>query len=150
MDLRNDTLEWYCHVIRVTYKHNNNSKVEVEFPCGANASEFESAVYNTIRAPIGMSFSCHDLNFIQNTSSLSLGGMQLEPFCDSGAVISSFSGAYHCVGFFTIPILTGIFVTVVLMLGLYMGIMMMMAIQVQDRYDDPKGKTISVTTAHAD
>ena len=150
MDMRNDTQEWHCTKITVTYTTDNTTTIE-HFECGSQAPAFESPVYNMIRAPNGMSFACHDLLFTKNTTRLSFGGLQMQTFCDHRvAWVTAFSGAYHCVGFFTIPILTGIFVTVVLMLGLYMGIMMMMAIQVQDRYDDPKGKTISVASAHAD
>jgi V-type H+-transporting ATPase S1 subunit len=155
MDVRNDTQEFYCYNIKFDYTEiANGTGVEtqnsVNFACGANSSAFESPVYNMVRAPNGMSFACHDLQFVNNGSVLTLGGFQMQPKCTQPSCdLSSFGGAYHCVGFFTIPILTGIFVTVVLMMGLYMGIMMMMAIQVQDRYDDPKGKTISVAT-HGD
>ena len=57
-----------------------------------------------------------------------------------------FADADNCVGFFTLEILTGIFVTIILAMGLLVGIMMMMAIQTQERFDDPKGQMISVPT----
>merc|ERR1719331_2755476 len=97
-----------------------------------------------------MSFACHKLTFTGNQtanhgSNLILGGFQVQIVCNGKE--RTFLPASHCVGFFTIEIWTGIIVTIILMLGLYVGVMMMMAIQVQDRLDDPKGKTISVATA---
>jgi len=168
IEFKNNTEEWHCDRINLKYdlmmnRTNESTTVhrDTHFDCGTNSSSFASPIYDSIRAPNGMSFACHDLTFqnknittgpdgkheIKILSTLSLGGAQVQPFCGQNTnAITQFDGAYHCVGFFTIPILTGIFVTVVLMLGLYMGIMMMMAIQVQDRYDDPKGKSISVAT----
>lgn len=49
-----------------------------------------------------------------------------------------------CTGFFTIPILSGLFAGLILILVLFYGISMISSITTMDRFDDPKGKTISV------
>lgn len=58
-----------------------------------------------------------------------------------------FSDAYDCVGFTSIPIWTGIFVTAILALIMIWAITMIMDIRTMDRFDDPKGKTITISSA---
>ena len=57
---------------------------------------------------------------------------------------TKFEASYNCEGFFTLEILTGLFVGLLLIAILFLATAMMMNIQTQDRFDDPKGKTISV------
>jgi V-type H+-transporting ATPase S1 subunit len=56
-----------------------------------------------------------------------------------------FSDAYDCISFFTMPIWSGILVTIMLLLILSCGLGMIVDIKVMDRFDDPKGKTISIS-----
>lgn len=58
-----------------------------------------------------------------------------------------FDDAYDCVGFTTIPIWTGIFVTAILALIMIWGLSMIIDIRTMDRFDDPKGKTITISSA---
>lgn len=46
--------------------------------------------------------------------------------------------------FFTAPILAGLFVVFILLFIVTWGIIMIMDIKTMDRFDDPKGKTISI------
>jgi len=55
-----------------------------------------------------------------------------------------FGMANDCVGFFTIPIWMGLFTTLIMISILSYGILMLSSINTMDRFDDPKGKTISV------
>lgn len=55
-----------------------------------------------------------------------------------------FSDAYDCVGFTSIPIWSGLFITAILLMILTFGITMMMDIRTMDKFDDPKGKTITI------
>jgi len=156
IEFKNKTANWYCSSLHFSGVHGGVSFTET-YPCGVTESVIESPVNDRIDAPMGMSFACHKLTFTIPTTkneskdkqhtTLILNDIQIQTACDGSGVMRSFNSAYHCVGFFTIEIWTGIFVTLVLMFGLYVGIMMMMAIQVQDRLDDPKGKTISMTPA---
>ncbi|CAK9807769.1 V-type proton ATPase subunit S1 [Anthophora quadrimaculata] len=57
----------------------------------------------------------------------------------------TFNDAYDCVGFTTIPIWTGIFVTAILALIMIWGLAMIIDIRTMDRFDDPKGKTITIS-----
>ena len=59
----------------------------------------------------------------------------------------SFGDAYDCVGFTSIPIWSGLFVTAILLFIITFGLTMMMDIKTMDRFDDPKGKTITVTAS---
>jgi len=60
---------------------------------------------------------------------------------------SKFGRSYDCVGFFSIGIWSGIFVTIILLSILSWGITMVMSVKTMDRFDDPKSKPISVGTA---
>jgi V-type H+-transporting ATPase S1 subunit len=55
-------------------------------------------------------------------------------------------GYYNdCVGFFSIPIWMGVISSIILIAILLFGVVMLMSIKTMDRFDDPKGKTITVT-----
>ena len=57
-------------------------------------------------------------------------------------------GYYNdCVGFFTVPIWMGVITMMVMLAIVLFGIAMLLSINTMDRYDDPKGKTITVTAA---
>ncbi|XP_064632440.1 V-type proton ATPase subunit S1-like [Lineus longissimus] len=69
-------------------------------------------------------------------------GFQIQPIALKK---NKFGYANDCIGFFTIPIWSGL-VTMLLLIGiLSFGMYMMVMINTQDRFDDPKGKTITVT-----
>ncbi|KOB75241.1 putative vacuolar ATP synthase subunit S1 [Operophtera brumata] len=55
-----------------------------------------------------------------------------------------FGDSFHCVGFFSAPIWSGLFVVFILLSITFYGILMMMDIRTMDRFDDPKGKTITI------
>lgn len=57
----------------------------------------------------------------------------------------AFGESLNCIGFTTIPIWTGIFVTFILALILIWGLTMIVDIRTMDRFDDPKGKTITIS-----
>jgi V-type H+-transporting ATPase S1 subunit len=55
-------------------------------------------------------------------------------------------GHYNdCVGFFTVPIWMGVLSSFVLIAILLFGVIMLMDVKTMDRFDDPKGKTITIT-----
>lgn len=58
-----------------------------------------------------------------------------------------FGDSFNCVGFFSVPIWAGLFVTFILLSITFYGIMMMMDIRTMDRFDDPKGKTITINAS---
>ncbi|XP_068626003.1 V-type proton ATPase subunit S1 [Battus philenor] len=58
-----------------------------------------------------------------------------------------FGDSFNCVGFFSVPIWSGLMVVFVLLAITFYGIMMMLDIRTMDRFDDPKGKTITINAA---
>lgn len=60
---------------------------------------------------------------------------------------SKFGPSYDCIGFFSIGILSGWFVTIILLGILTWGITMVMSVNTMDRFDDPKSKPIAVGTS---
>jgi len=104
-----------------------------------------------LAAPLHMSFHCGRFgplaphatlkNRPNATASIELMGFQLQTFMKDG---SKFGRSYDCVGFFSIGILAGWFMTILLLGILSWGIKMVMSVHTMDRFDDPKGKTITV------
>lgn len=107
---------------------------------------------NLIGAPLGFSYHCTPAIVFSvangsETSSVIIKGLQLEPLFGSGEKIAHFSGAQDCVGFTSAGIWAGLFVTIMLLAILTIGISWIMDIRTMDRFDDPKGKTITINTA---
>lgn len=99
--------------------------------------------------PFKFSYHCsHNILFQKNLTLLSIADLQvqIDPQVSGNGKVS-FSDAYDCVGFTTIPIWTGIFVTAILALIIIWGLTMIIDIRTMDRFDDPKGKTITVTAS---
>lgn len=98
-----------------------------------------------ISAPIGFSYHCFNVSFQSENEILILPGLQIEPFEEEDQ--HNFNDAYDCIGFTSIPIWTGIFVTVILLLILTFGITFIMDIKTMDKFDDAKGKTITINAS---
>lgn len=81
-----------------------------------------------------------------NTFFITWEGLQLQPKFDSvkGQLMKTFSEANDCVGFVSPVILSGLFVTFMLLFILFIGIGCIMDIKPVARFDNPKGKTITV------
>ncbi|CAL1673854.1 unnamed protein product [Lasius platythorax] len=94
--------------------------------------------------PYNFSYHCslHTI-FVNGSVSLNITDMQVQVDHKDGI----FSDAYDCVGFTSIPIWTGIFVTAILALIMIWALTMIMDIRTMDRFDDPKGKTITISSA---
>jgi len=69
-------------------------------------------------------------------------GLQIQPTIRDHN--RKFGTSYDCVGFFSIGILSGIFINIFLMAILAWGLVMIMSVKTMDRFDDPKGKPISI------
>lgn len=94
--------------------------------------------------PYNFSYHCSlQTIFVNNTVNLNIPDIQVQ--VDAKNVV--FNDAYDCVGFTSIPIWTGIFVTAILALIMIWALTMIMDIRTMDRFDDPKGKTITISTA---
>ncbi|XP_018331543.1 V-type proton ATPase subunit S1 [Agrilus planipennis] len=111
----------------------------------SSGSESDLAVKD-VYAPTGFSYACNNSVFYEYTNqnyNLSLPGFQIQPFFGSNNS-GSFGDPYNCVGFTSIPIWSGLFVTFILVLIMTFGLIFIFDIKTMDRFDDPKGKTITV------
>lgn len=105
-----------------------------------------------IAALDGFSWHCSPSLILQKTdgtiSPLQFTGLQLEPFFvpPQGNGSRSFSDAWDCVGFTSAGIWGGLFVVLLMLSILAVGMSWIMDIRTMDRFDDPKGKTIIVST----
>ncbi|XP_060570834.1 V-type proton ATPase subunit S1-like [Ruditapes philippinarum] len=110
-----------------------------------------------IQATKGFCFHCTKLRAVRDytrkdfngTSAVEviLNGFQIEAFNPYNSSSSEYftSDVWDCVEFFTIPIWMGIITTLLLLTILFYGITMIANITTMDRFDDPKGKTITIT-----
>ncbi|KAK3751673.1 hypothetical protein RRG08_065579 [Elysia crispata] len=84
-----------------------------------------------------------DLKDFQGTYVI-LNGLQMQPF---NVQNEAFFNAQDCVGFFSRGIWMGIFSSLILLVILIFGVMMVLNLSTPDRFDDPKGKTITIAQA---
>eukprot|EP00794_Sanderia_malayensis_P006777 gene6777-7540_t len=122
--------DWACSSLVLTYG-STSGDMTIQF---INAT-------NVLYAPKAMSYSCSKLVLTAQNETLTFERFQVQPFDIKNR---RFSTAYDCATFFTIPILTGLFVVIVLLTVLLGGIIAMMSISTMDRFDDPKGPCIQV------
>lgn len=95
----------------------------------------------------GKSFGCGDLHLSNGKKDLRITGFQLQALFVPGPeeTLDKFSDFHNdCVGFFSPAIWGALFVVILFVFILSIGLTMMMDIKTMDRFDDPKGKTITV------
>uniref|UniRef100_A0A1A9ZK68 V-type proton ATPase subunit S1/VOA1 transmembrane domain-containing protein n=1 Tax=Glossina pallidipes TaxID=7398 RepID=A0A1A9ZK68_GLOPL len=95
-----------------------------------------------------ISYTCHILylfNKENSTDFVKLERFQFELFKTPMKKLR-FSSAWHCVGYFTAPIIAGIISASVLLGILACGVAWIMNVGVVDRFDDPFGKPIIIIT----
>ncbi|XP_076301402.1 uncharacterized protein LOC143219272 [Lasioglossum baleicum] len=130
---------YYLKTVNYKYTMKNNG-----------SSTNHSLTPNTdIVFPSKFSYHCsHNLVFKENDSYfLTIKDFQVQLFNNEDSSREArFGSTYDCVGFMTIPIWTGIFVATILSFIMIWGITMLMDIRIMDRFDDPKGKMIMVST----
>lgn len=115
-----------------------------------DGSEFSGQ--SIIAALSGFSYHCSPaLTFKVNhtdTVAVKILGLQVEPkFKTSLGPLTRYSPAQDCVGFTSAGIWAGLFVVIMLLVILSIGIAWIMDIRTMDRFDDPKGKTITIGNA---
>lgn len=119
-------------------------------------STFDNVFINNtdISAPQNFSFSCNSsihLKFQPNTNDLDyvyFAGLQLQVnFTNSGANLEKFADAYDCVGFTSPAIWSALFISFLLLTIISIAITYIMDIRTMDRFDDPKGKTITINAS---
>ncbi|KAJ8705646.1 hypothetical protein PYW08_012692 [Mythimna loreyi] len=103
-----------------------------------------------VYAVLGFSYRC--AQYITYTSvnetttySVSFVDMKVQPFFERNTS-QIFGESFNCVPFFSSSIWAGLFVVFILLSITFYGIMMMLDIRTMDRFDDPKGKTITINT----
>ncbi|CAD7077033.1 unnamed protein product [Hermetia illucens] len=103
----------------------------------------------TVGAADGFSYYCGPPTkyTLQAGQALTWTKWQIQPNFSTNPQINKFNDPYNCVGFTSIPIWSGLLVTVILLAIMSIGVTWLMDIRTMDRFDDPKGKTITVNTA---
>ena len=98
--------------------------------------------------PLNFSYHCsQNVTFVNKMVTFEIRDLQVQVDVRTENGAKKFDDAYDCVGFTTIPIWAGIFVTAILALIMIWGLTMIMDIRTMDRFDDPKGKTITISAS---
>ncbi|VEN50451.1 unnamed protein product [Callosobruchus maculatus] len=141
------TLTFKGGKVEVSFNFNNSNgyyelvePVELQIDSTVHKITSSSEMY----APNSFSYHCGDQVFSNGNFSLFFTDFQVELFFGSLPNKTMFSDAYDCVGFTSVPIWSGLFVTSILLFIMTFGITMMMDIRTMDRFDDAKGKTITI------
>lgn len=117
---------------------------------GQNSSNQNLTTNTDIVFPFRFSYHCsREIIFRKNFTTLNITDLQVQVYPVSHEKLDEkkvFSDAYDCVGFTTVPIWTGIFVTAILALIMIWALTMIIDIRTMDRFDDPKGKTITISS----
>uniref|UniRef100_A0A1B0AZJ2 Uncharacterized protein n=1 Tax=Glossina palpalis gambiensis TaxID=67801 RepID=A0A1B0AZJ2_9MUSC len=110
-----------------------------------------------VNAPTTFSYFCGDLTLYRiraehepdaDPYTLHWHSLQFQaPFNSKTKPDFIFGDAWHCVGFFSGGILMGLLIVVLLLTILFAGVCWMLDINTMDRFDDPKGKTITINTS---
>lgn len=117
-------------------------------------------VTDEIYAPVGFSYYCGNTTFSPKVKDLkepkaSAGvsyrlkwdSLQFQAFVPNGSRKDKFLDAWYCDGFFTPGILMSLLMIIFLMGVTFTGIAWLMDIKTMDRFDDPKGKSITINTS---
>lgn len=128
----------YFTLKTVQYTYYTNSKL----------SNQQNLITNTdIVFPFNFSYHCsQNIIFKNDTIRLRITDLQVQLIPENKNNTRTFNDAYDCVGFTSIPIWTGIFVTAILALIMIWALTMIIDIRTMDRFDDPKGKTITISS----
>lgn len=94
----------------------------------------------------GFTYRCGgNLTFYNADQFVKIHNLQFTPDFESETVTSlDPNKIVYCEGFWTPGILTGLFVVFILLIILMIGLSWIMDIKTYDRFDDPKGKTITI------
>lgn len=129
-------------VLSAGYWYFNNIEYETNSSTGTLTSD--SAIY----FPFNFSYHCSPNSiFYNNATYVNLTGIQVQIDPTATNTTVNFSDGFDCVGFMSVPIWSGIFVTAILGLLLIWALTMILDIRTMDRFDDPKGKTITIAGA---
>lgn len=102
-----------------------------------------------VGANYGLSYACNQLKIFHYTNPevITLNGFQIQANFHNNPHFNQYGTANNCVGFFSAAIWGGLFVVILLISILLTGLMFIMDINTMDRFDDPKGKTITINAA---
>lgn len=102
--------------------------------------------HSAVSAYEGDSYGCVDLRLSNARTNIIFHDIQMLPrFDPTLPEAKAFPDKWNdCTGFFSAAIWAGLFVVIILLSILTCGITMMLDIRTMDRFDDPKGKTITI------
>ncbi|XP_063834497.1 uncharacterized protein LOC135083712 isoform X2 [Ostrinia nubilalis] len=96
-------------------------------------------------AVLGHSYECSlPLEYSSEEATLLFPDVLMQPFMDN---TEKFSDAFNCIGFTTVPIWSGLFVSSMLIAGLVVSISMILDIKTMDRFENNRSKQLTITVS---
>ena len=92
--------------------------------------------------------SCHCFLPLVTTQVQAFGNVYNLVDKKTNATLLSFSSVYDCEGYFDISSWMGTFVVVIITVMIYLATLALFSTQTVDRFDDPRGRTITVENLH--
>ena len=138
----------------VDYWELDDEKSEVTLINGSD-TKFPGFRNSEVTAGSRFSFSCADLTLRSQLKSekslkvleLKFTRFQVQPFNMTKESGKFFEDSFDCTTWFTIPIWIGFLVTLLFTAILTFGVYALLEIKTPDRFENPKGKTITVNTS---
>ncbi|XP_013193833.2 V-type proton ATPase subunit S1 [Amyelois transitella] len=125
---------WYFESIGLTKDGNTQTLVP-------NTNQLYAPNNYSYQCGLGVNFTAHN----DTSHSVSFVDLRVEPFFEArNQSDMDFSQGFDCIGYFDTTILACLMIVFLLLAILFYGVMMMMDIRTMDRFDDPKGKTITI------
>lgn len=119
--------------------------VDVEYNDGEKKTFNLQVVGNEPSAPMNYSYHCPNRLLFKarnHSVTLSMKGIQVQPYFTKN---DTFGIAYDCVGFFTVPIWSGIFVTFILLFLLTIALTAIAEIKPPNRFESKSGAQLTFT-----
>lgn len=134
----NESTGSYWSLTQIEVDRNKNETILLEPSNGVDIS-----------APFNFSYSCARQIIFSNSAKniqLTFNGLQVQAYQTNDKILDSFfDDSYDCVPFFSGPIWSALFISLMLGFILVWGLMNLMDIKTMDQFDDPKGKTITIS-----
>jgi len=152
---RNLTIEGTIDDITISATENGKMNIHPKGPgfTQSQLSDISCGRGYSVCAPLSISWYCADevfstLGNATNPVTITFPSIQLQPYFNNanttGAQTLRFGVSWNCDPILSIPIWTGLLIGLGLLMGFLWAIGMIATVNTPDRFDDPKGKQISV------
>lgn len=119
--------------------------VEVKFSNAEALNLMAPPANEAPSAVLGRSYKCSlPLVYSSENATLTFPDVMMQPYMDN---TEQFDDYFHCIGFMSIPIWSGLLVTSLVLGGLFISLIMIMDIKTMDKFETNKAKALTITVS---